>query len=472
MNNKYFFSLLLSFFLFQNTNQAQDQPSMITALNSYVHYTNESIHGMLIAHRLFENFNQEVNKYVNLQSTQLNFYANKDLPKNIFVDPEQSFYKISPYRWYEVVKTESRSLKPADAKRLNVSADELKTIMEQVNQVRFDLENHIQNNDLTKKENQKTIYKKLEHCVKLYESFYKTKEKIRKDVFDIYSNSINQELTRTSVPIQALISFHRKFLFFSSKLRYKTSDTNNSILANLKKEANKVLDVPAKHPFYKKSQKAVNTIIQQAEAFTNDKSFSKSYTLYGPHYFYHNVELAAAFNSYGLGYVKNANKYIKNMHPTGLLLIEEPHFFKVIYAKEALEFAQSNSAGEGDVIEELPSVVNDREVIVRQQSITVDSLELELAIFDHKEQDGDIISLNFNGTWILESYRLTKRWHNLKVTLNAEGENYLLLHAENLGGSPPNTAAIRYMYGGKKKTVILNSNLNESEMIQVKYVKK
>ena len=471
MNNKYIFSLLLSFLLFQNISRAQDQPSMITALNSYVHYTNESIHGMLIVHRLLENFNQEVNKYVNLQSTQLNFYANKDLPQNIFVDPEMSFYKISPFRWYEVVKTESRSLKPADAKKLNVSADQLKAIMYQVNQVRFDLEDFIKNKDLTKKENQKAIYEKLESCVKLYENFYKTKEQIRKDLFSIYGNNINGELTRTSLPIQSLISFQNSFITFSRKLRYKTSDSNNNSLANLKKEGNKVLATTAKHPFYKKSQTAVKELLQQATGFTNNNSFSDAYTLYGSHYYYHNVELTASYNSYGLGFIKNANKYIKNMHPTGLLLIEEPHFFKVIYAEEALKFAQSKEAGEGDVIDELPTVVNDREVIVRQQSITVDSLNLELAIYDHKEQDGDIISINFNGNWVLESYRLTKQWHKINIKLNPKGENYLLLHAENLGGSPPNTAAIRYSLGGKMKTIILNSNLNESEMIQLKYLK-
>ena len=158
------------------------------------------------------------------------------------------------------------------------------------------------------------------------------------------------------------------------------------------------------------------------------------------------------------------------MHPTGLLMIEEPHFFRVISAEEALEFAQSKSAGEGDIIDELPTIVNDREVIVRQQSITVDSLDLELAIYDHKEADGDIISLNFNGNWVLESYRLTKQWRKINIKLNPTGENYLLLHAENLGGSPPNTAAIRYTLGGKVRRVILNSNLNESEMIQLKYI--
>ena len=152
-------------------------------------------------------------------------------------------------------------------------------------------------------------------------------------------------------------------------------------------------------------------------------------------------------------------------------MIEEPHFFKVISAKEALEFSKSLSAGEGDIVDALPTVVKDREVIVRQQSITVDSLNLELSIFDHKEQDGDIVSINFNGDWVLKSYRLTKQWKKINIKLNAKGENYLLLHAENLGGSPPNTAAIKYYLGGKRKTVILNSNLNESEMIKLNYVK-
>ena len=470
MNNKYIISFLFSFLLFQNISQAQDQPSMITALNSYVHYTNESIHGMLIVHRLLENFNQEANKYVNLQSNQLNFYANKDLPKNIFVDPEMSFYKISPYRWYDVVKSESKSLRPADAKKLNQLADQLKSIMDKTNNVRFDIENFLKNNDLTKKENQKAIYKKLEGCVLLYADFYATKEKMRHALFDIYGNSIDQELTRTTVPIQALHTFQRKFLSFSSMLRFKTSNEDTAF-KNLQKAGNEILNTSAKHPFYKKSQAAVKTILNQVTNFTTNKNTSEGYELYGTHYYYHNVELTSSFNSYGMGFVKNANKYIKNMHPTGLLILEEPHFFKVIYAEAALEFADDKTQGQGDVIKELPKVVNDREVVVRQQVISVDSLELELAIYDHKEQDGDIISLNLNGKWILESYKLTKRWKKITIQLNNTGANYLLLHAENLGYNPPNTAAIRYMYKGKPKTVILNSNLNESEMIKLSYEK-
>ena len=36
----------------------------ILALNQYVDFLNESIHGMLIVHRQLENYNQEINKYV------------------------------------------------------------------------------------------------------------------------------------------------------------------------------------------------------------------------------------------------------------------------------------------------------------------------------------------------------------------------------------------------------------------------
>ena len=73
----------------------------LNALNNYLHFTNESTHGLLTAHRLLETFNQRVNKYIDLESKQLNFYSNADLPADIFDDPEHWFYDVSPYTWYD-----------------------------------------------------------------------------------------------------------------------------------------------------------------------------------------------------------------------------------------------------------------------------------------------------------------------------------------------------------------------------------
>ena len=74
--------------------QAQQQEKL-NALNNYVDFSNEGTHGLLIVHRLLENFNKNINKYVDLPDQQINFYSNKDLPQDIFQDDENWFYDLS-----------------------------------------------------------------------------------------------------------------------------------------------------------------------------------------------------------------------------------------------------------------------------------------------------------------------------------------------------------------------------------------
>ena len=78
---------------------------------------------------------------------------------------------------------------------------------------------------------------------------------------------------------------------------------------------------------------------------------------------------------------------------------------------------------------------------------------------------------SFNGKWILKEKKLRKLPLKLVVELNDAGENYLLLHAENLGEIPPNTIAVRYYLDGVRKIVVLNSDLNQSEMIRIQRIK-
>ena len=85
-------------------------------------------------------------------------------------------------------------------------------------------------------------------------------------------------------------------------------------------------------------------------------------------------------------------------------------------------------------------------------------------------EDGDVISLNFNGDWILEKMPLKAKHKKLKLMLNAEGKNFFILHAENVGRRPPNTMAVDYFYKGRKHQIILKSDLNVSEMIEIEYI--
>lgn len=67
--------------------------------------------------------------------------------------------------------------------------------------------------------------------------------------------------------------------------------------------------------------------------------------------------------------------------------------------------------------------------------------KVKLWYWDCGVEDNDTVSLNLNGTWILQNTRLTKEPKFIEVTLQS-GENILSLYAHNLGDIPKNTAAL------------------------------
>ena len=138
----------------------------VNPVNNYIAFANESTHGMLIAHRILEGFNQEVNAYVDLQSNKLNFYGNKDLPKNLFTDPEKWFYDISPNNWYHIATT--NNWQSPTKKDLDNIILEMRNICQSVNDIRFELESYIKENDLHQTKHQGEIFSMLNYCASLY----------------------------------------------------------------------------------------------------------------------------------------------------------------------------------------------------------------------------------------------------------------------------------------------------------------
>lgn len=455
------FLCLASFSFAQNPSKAS-----VKALNNYVQFTNESIHGMMIAHRIFENINQEVNRSVDFPSEQINFYGNKDLPKNLFLDPEQWFYQISPYQWYKIAKTDSRLLKLSEAKILNTHADNIKKIIDRTNKLRFQLDDFIKNTDLQIPKNQTEIFRQMEIVVDLYENFYLEKEQLRKALNKIYQKNYYKESPQRSLGVPVLTDIHNNILPILKSLRYEVSgnlpEYTQKLEANIKK-LNEIVNINSR---YKTAKTAAKKFLTELKKYQNSNQFDSKYELYGKSYYYHNVELVAAFNNYSGRMIKSLNDLIKLESDYSLFLLEEPHILKVIYPEKEIQKPDNQP-----IVEDAPLVVNDRNVVVRQQNIVVDKTEFTLQIFDHKEQDGDIISINLNGKWIIEHQELKNRPLQVKIKINPQVENYIILHAENLGKTPPNTCAIKYYYNGKRKQVVLNSNLNESEMIRMEYVK-
>ena len=101
------------------------------------------------------------------------------------------------------------------------------------------------------------------------------------------------------------------------------------------------------------------------------------------------------------------------------------------------------------------------------ETVLVNNKKVTIKIWDNERVDGDVVSLNLNGTWILKNYRLKKRTKNIVIDL-PEDSNELILYAENLGKMPPNTASISIWDGKEEiKNLVLNSDKGRSEAIKI-----
>ncbi|TAE72101.1 MAG: hypothetical protein EAZ85_10165 [Bacteroidetes bacterium] len=119
------------------------------------------------------------------------------------------------------------------------------------------------------------------------------------------------------------------------------------------------------------------------------------------------------------------------------------------------------------IVVEKPKTLENR-TIVGKNKIKVKSRKISLEIWDQGIEDGDIISLNLNNQWILENYTIKKRKKIIEITLEGK-ENYLVLHALNLGSSPPNTVALTIKDSKKTHKTLLNSNMKASDSIEIMY---
>ena len=455
-------------------------PTKIQALNNYASFINESIHGMVIVHRLLENYNQELNKYVDLEGYQINNFGNSDLPKNIFDDPDDWFYSISPLEWYQIALDGSSVLPASEATTLNKKMESLKSKILAINQIRFEIDNFIRSNDLTKTENAEKVYTFLEKGVDLYDSFYAIQVEMETQLIKLSRQYGNPD----SAYLDIIESFDK--CWFSAKnilrsVRDKKDENLPDQISTLSSAYAKMrsieigtqpitsLNTAKNVRSWEQALTKLQDIATQSRVLIETAEVPVEYKFYGKFYYYHNAVLTNYINRYGSGFAHEMNKIILDIDIPILLRTEEPHFYQVIYPKKLV--SEEIIASSDDIILAVPSKLKNREIIKSTRTIMVDTTIFEINLYDYKIQDGDIVSINFNGDWILENHSLEGSPTKLKVQLNSEGKNYLILHAINEGRNPPNTMAVSYYYKGEKQTITLSSNLAESEMIEIKYDK-
>lgn len=104
--------------------------------------------------------------------------------------------------------------------------------------------------------------------------------------------------------------------------------------------------------------------------------------------------------------------------------------------------------------------------VVEKEKFSLKHKTLNIAVWDNAGVDGDIITLTLNGKVIIDHLKLDKCHTNLEVTLDP-GDNLLVMHAENLGTSPPNTASFLFTAPGFKKVVVLRADMGYSESVKI-----
>lgn len=474
--------LLLAVLWTSTTGTAQevnvcDDPN-IKAINNYVYFTNESAHGLLIIQRLLENFNQDINKYVDLESVQVNFYSNKDLPANIFVDEENWFYDISPYEWFDKALAGSRKLAPNDAKSLNVQLRKMKGILAEVNAKRFEIEKYISRNDVSQTTAQVGFYELLERCVTLYEDFYQAQRGMEVAIQAAYKRVMHRESTlefpKFRAAVQKAYGSTRNIMVairqkkdedFQRYISAQESATN-AILGMEFEEFESTRMISREVLRYKDNMlDQLDKSLASVRRFYTTADVDPAYKLYGKFYYYYNSDLINKFNRYGNGIVFEINRILDYLEMPTLRYTELPHYFKVIYPKKITKDVITST---DENIQKLPEKLRDRTIShTGKNVIKVDSDVVEFSLFDHFIEDGDIVDINFNGDWIIDSLLLVTKPRKVKLKLNTSGRNYIILHARNVGSRPPNTMAVSYRFRSREKQIIMSSDLNTSELIEI-----
>lgn len=482
MNRLNFKALRFCMFLFLTAFYVQGKAAPAhEALNLYVDFVNKSIHGMFMVNRLLVEYNMELNKYVDLESERINNYSNKDLPKDIFEDPDKWFYDVSPYELAaRAKKAGSAALSAEENKVLSMYTDRLISIIKAANQLRFDMDKVTLGVDLTKRENVGKVYLKLEEGVKLFDDFYAVQQDMEK-IFDACRDKYKVENTAFTALYNDMIKVQKSTRAVLNKIRNKETEHLDQLLnveelaVKSLKERNvnnlsalKLTQTNIKTHF-DNALLAADKLCKSARLFQQNESVPAKYKLYGRFYYFYNVEMLDKNNYYGTGVISELNNLIQVSSLPVIKLSEMPHIFQIIYPKK-IENLEIIKPSDPNVVS-LPITIKERTVQANKQ-IRVDEAVAELELFDHMIVDGDIVSINFNGDWILEKVELEKGSKKVKLQLNQQGKNFLLLHADNVGKRPPNTIGVKYKYRGETKEIILKSDYNTSELIEIKLVDK
>lgn len=468
----------------------------LEAYNTYISFLNECTHGLAIAKTLLDNNNRDLNRYIDLPSAKTVDINNNDLPSNYFDKPDDDseFYTISPIELSRICKTKSSSLNNNTAGNLNRQVDNIVSILNQINQIRFDLESYTNNHDLNEKESIYGVYEYLEKAVKLFNDYANAHKQLAND---ITKNGSGSDLYQVCDGIHSTTK---------SILRNMRRENESNVQNNINKLQNDLAKfkshVNSNVAFYNSAnakyyietiQVKTDLIIQLVKNYSSPGTVPFQQELYGKHYYYHNQLLSKYFNFTGPGFVRDMNKLLSETGINTVNFDEEPLLFKVIYPVKIQE-ANTLATQQKDINKESVEIKNNLEfstvdepedntpvpnpdptpqLIIEQPVeekpvVSYDRNNLILKIFDYSMSDRDSIRVSLNGTVILDNYQLSLVPENFEFPLNPNGENVLLIEALNDGIMAPNTPSILVRRSGERKRKKYTLKLMKNQRTEIK----
>ena len=146
-------------------------------------------------------------------------------------------------------------------------------------------------------------------------------------------------------------------------------------------------------------------------------------------------------------------------------------FFSIRNAAADARKAKSALANAGTPLKERTEIaertVFEGRKISYIKELVFDSNEINISIWDHGRQDGDIVSIYLNGETVIAKHNLTYRKKNITLQLDKNKTNDLFLYAHNLGKAPPNTVSIEISDGSTSEAIVLNSDLKSCEAVLI-----
>ncbi|MBK9452377.1 MAG: HYR domain-containing protein [Bacteroidetes bacterium] len=127
---------------------------------------------------------------------------------------------------------------------------------------------------------------------------------------------------------------------------------------------------------------------------------------------------------------------------------------------------------------ELPTRLGGDSIVFQKDMIKVQSRQVRIYFYDNHDQDGDTVSLNFDGDWlvdhekILGKKKVLENNHFIDLDISPNKVHYLISKAWNEGRKPTNTLTIEIHDGvSPPKILDLTSNIGKSSAIKLFYKK-